>query len=293
MRIAGVWVRIPAVCATVALAGGLAGAGAQTSAPPPGAVGVEVRPQTNPNPVVAEVDDQQIHLSEVGDSIRAMPGGGREIALETLYPAVLHQLIERKALVLAAQIDGTSSDPTVRRHMQEAADRVLENAYLRRATARTVTDQMLSARYDTEIKGKPGPEEVHARVILVPTEAEAQGIIAKLAAGADFAGLARQSSIDRTSASGGDLGFVRRDQLDPEVGAVLFALRPGEVTAYPVRTAAGWFVLKTEMRRSGAAPSFAEVRDQLEAESERDDVAAVVRAALSRVVVRAYDMNGR
>jgi peptidyl-prolyl cis-trans isomerase C len=243
--------------------------------------------------VVAEVEGQQIHLSEVGDAVRAMPGGGSGIALETLYPAVLRRLIERKALVMQAQTEGISSDPTVRRHMQEAADRVLEDAYLHRATARMVTDQTLSARYDAEIRGKPGPEQVHARVILVPTEAEAQDIIAKLAAGADFAALARQSSTDRTSPSGGDLGFVQRDELDPEVGAVLFALRPGEVTAYPVRTAAGWFVLKTEVRRRGPTPSFAEARDRLEAESERDNVAAVVRAALGRVAVQEYDMNGR
>lgn len=293
MRVPGVWLCVLTACAAIELAGGLAGVRAQTSAPPPGAVGVQPGPQTNPDPVVAEVEGQQIHLSEVGDAVRAMPGGGSGIALETLYPAVLRGLIERKALVMQAQAEGVSSDPTVRRHMQEAADRVVEDAYLHRATARMVTDQTLSARYDAEIRGKPGPEEVHARVILVPTEAEAQDIIGKLAAGADFATLARQSSTDRTSPSGGDLGFVQRDELDPEVGAVLFALRPGEVTAYPVRTVAGWFVLKTEVRRPGPTPSFAEARDRLEAESERDSAAAVVRAALGRVAVQEYDMNGR
>ena len=40
---------------------------------------------------------------------------------------------------------GFHEDPTVRRHMQEAANQVLESAYLRLATAKMVTDQMLSA----------------------------------------------------------------------------------------------------------------------------------------------------
>ena len=99
-------------------------------------------------------------------------------------------------------------------------------------------------------------------------------------------------SKDGTSASGGDLGFVRRDALGPEVGAVLFALRPGEVTPYPVRTAAGWFVLRAEARRPGATPTFTEAHDRLQAECERDNVAAVVRSALNGISVRAYDMNG-
>jgi peptidyl-prolyl cis-trans isomerase C len=293
MRVPGVWFYALAACAVMTFAGDLAVAQTRSGRPPPGAVGMDNGPPTeNRDPLVAEVDGNAIHLSEVGDVIRTMPGGGTGNSLETLYPVALRRLIEREAVVIRARAESVSEDPTVRRHMQEAANQVLESAYLRLATAKKVTDQMLSERYDAEIRGKPGPEEVHGQAILVPTEAEAQDIIAKLAAGADFATLARQSSKDGTSASGGDLGFVRRDALGPEVGAVLFALRPGEVTPYPVRTAAGWFVLRAEARRPGATPTFTEAHDRLQAECERDNVAAVVRSALNGVSVRAYDMNG-
>jgi peptidyl-prolyl cis-trans isomerase C len=277
----------------MALAGDPATARAQTGPAPPGAVGLEPGPaKSASDPVVAEVDGSAIHLSEVGDTIRAMPGGGAGSSLETLYPMALRRVIERQALVTRAHADGVADDPTVRRHMQEAANHVLENAYLHHAAARMVTDETLSARYDAEVRGQPGPREVHGQAILVPTEAVADEVIAKLAAGADFAALARLSSKDGTSASGGDLGFVRRDALGPEVGAALFALRPGEVTPYPVRTAAGWFVLRVEARRLAATPSFAEVHDRLEAEIERDNVAAVARAAVGGLTVRTYDMNG-
>jgi peptidyl-prolyl cis-trans isomerase C len=293
MRVADVWLRVLAACAAMALAGDPAAAQAQTAPAPPGAVGMQgssAKPASDP--VVAEVDGTAIHLSEVGDTIRAMPGGGAGNTLEALYPTALRRVVERQALVTRAYADGVADDPTVRRHMQEAADQVLENAYLHHAAARMVTDEALSARYDAEVRGQPGQREVHGQAILVPTEAMAEEIIAKLAAGADFAALARLSSKDATAASGGDLGFVRRDALGPEVGAALFALRPGEVTPYPVRTAAGWFVLRVEARRLAATPSFAEVHDRLEAESERDTVAAVARAALGGLTVRTYDMNG-
>ena len=83
---------------------------------------------------------------------------------------------------------------------------------------------------DVEVRGKPGPDEVQGQVILVPTEAEANDIIAKLAAGADFADLARQFSKDPTGWNGGDLGFVRRENLSPEGAGALFTLRVGEAT---------------------------------------------------------------
>lgn len=294
MLIPGVRLHVLATCVAVAFAGGPAAAQAQSRPVPHGAVGMDDGlGKSDTDPMVGEVDGQQIHLSEVGDAIRGMPGGGAGNAFELLYSVVLNRLIEREALVVRAQAQGIATDPTVQRHVQEATKRVLEDAYLRRETGKMVTDQMLTARYDSEIRGKPGPEQVQGEVILVPTEAAAQDIIAKLAAGADFAALAREASKDPTGMAGGDLGFLPRDSLGPEVGAVLFELKPGEVAPYPVRTSAGWFVVRAGERRLAPTPSFEEVRPRLEAECERDNVAAVVQAAMKGATVRAYDMNGR
>jgi peptidyl-prolyl cis-trans isomerase C len=293
MRVRGVSLGVLAAYVAVALAGGLATARAQSGPAPPGAVGMLIGlAETNPDPVVALVGVDPVHLSEVGDAIRTMPAGGAGNPFETLYPVALRRLIAHQALVIRAHAEGLDEDRTVRRHMQEAVNAVLANAYLRRAAAKMVTDQMLTARYDAEIRSKPGPEEVHGQAILVPTQAEAQDIIAKLAAGADFAVLARQSESTAVSAIGGDLGFVRQEALGPEVGAVLFALRPGEVTPYPVHTGLGWFVLRTEARRLAPTPTFSEVRDRLEAGCEADNVAAVEQAALDGMSVRAFDMTG-
>src|SRR3984957_19689404 len=180
MRCPGSAVVILAGCVAMALAGDLAGARAQSGPPPPGAVGMDNGPaKPKSDPVVAEVEGQIIPLSDVGDAIRAMPGGGAGMSLEALFPAVLQRLVQREALVLRARAEGVAADPMVRRHMQEAADQVLEEAYLHREADKLVTGEMLAARYDTEFKGKPGPDEVHGQVILVPTEAEAQDIIAK------------------------------------------------------------------------------------------------------------------
>jgi peptidyl-prolyl cis-trans isomerase C len=280
-------------CVAVALGLRLVDASAQTGPPPRGAVGMDNGPaRSNSDPVVAEVENESIHLSVVADEIRAMPSAGAGNSFAALFPLALRQVIEREAAVRQAKANGVIDDPTVERHMREAADRVLEVAYVHHETSLIVTEQMLSARYDVEIRGKPGPEEVHAKVILVPTEAEAQDIIARLAGGADFAELARQSSKDASARAGGDLGFLPRDALSPEVGAVLFAMRPGDLAPYPVRTSGGWFVLQTDARRPGPTPSFSESRDRLNAEIERENAVPMLRAAVSRLNVRVYGMAG-
>ncbi len=286
--------RIMAACAVVACAGVSAGARAQTGPAPPGAVGMDsgaAKPITDP--VVAEVDGIAIHLSAVGDAIRALPAGGGNNAFEVLFPAVRQRLIERQALVERAHGEGLDRDPAVKRAMQAAEDHVLENAALRHDGAAEISAQALRRRYDETVAGKPGPSEVHARVIVLPTEQEAQEAIGKLASGADFASLASQVSKDGSRSSGGDLGFVRRNAVDPEAAAVLFALSPGEVTAYPVRTAAGWCVLKVEARRNAPTPSFADASAALREELVREDVQLVVQEALRGAVVRVYDLNGQ
>jgi peptidyl-prolyl cis-trans isomerase C len=293
MRIpAGGW-HVVTVCVAVAVGLGLAGASAQTGPAPPGAVGMDNRPtKSSADPIVAEVENETIHLSVIGDEIRGMPSGGAGNPLQALFPLALRQVIEREAAVIQARANGITDDPEVERHMQEASDRVLEGAYLHHEALKIATEQVLSDRYDAKLRGKPGPEEVQAKVILVPTEAAAQDIIAKLSGGADFAALARQSSKDASAREGGDLRFLPRDALAPEVGAVLFALRPGELAPYPVRTAGGWFVLQTVARRLGPTPSFSEARDRLIAEIERENAIPTLRQAVSRLNVRIYGIGG-
>lgn len=252
-------------------------------------------PPASSDRVVAEVDGHPIHLSEVADEIRSMPAppGPNADTFDVLYPAALRRLIEREALVLRAQHSPLAKDPAVQRQMDEAADLALANAYLREATGKMVTNDMLEARYDAAIKGKPGPEEVHAWAIMVPTEAEAQDIINQLAAGADFATLARKYSKDLTDWRGGDLGFVRRDSINSDAAAVLFSLHQGEVTAHPVETSLGWLVLKAGKRRTEPTPSFVAVRDRLQVEAMREQAAVVLQATLQQAKIQAYEINGK
>lgn len=74
--------------------------------------------------------------------------------------------------------------------------------------------------------------QAHARYLQVADAALAQSLWEQLQAGADFAALARQYSLDRaTGEDGGDLGYFPAGLLlVPEIEQAAFSLQPGEIS---------------------------------------------------------------
>lgn len=86
---------------------------------------------------------------------------------------------------------------------------------------------------------------VHARHILVDTEAAAHDVLDRLRNGEDFAALAAAYSRDVTTREqGGDLGwFVDGELLEPVLTQVAFSLSDGEI-AGPVATRLGYHIVQ-------------------------------------------------
>jgi peptidyl-prolyl cis-trans isomerase C len=244
------------------------------------------------NTVVAEVEGRPITMGDVGDAIRALPPNLAKLSFETLYPGILRQLINQQALVVRASQQGVDEEPAVRRRVKAAADRQLSEEYMQRELSKGITETALLERYNRDISGRPGEEEASVRVILTDTEKAAADVIAELRGGADFTTVARRVSKDPTAPAGGDLGYVTRGGLNPQVGAVAFALPPGQVAPYPVRVEARWFVVKVDDRRRRPTPGFASVREQLRQSMIREGVVAFAAAALKDLKVREFDFLG-
>jgi peptidyl-prolyl cis-trans isomerase C len=271
--------------ATVALCAGLlscAGALAQGTPPP-----------APDDPIVAKVDGKPIHLSELKDAVQTLPENMRALPPPALYPMLLDQMIDARALVSEAHKTGLDKDPTVQRQVAAAEDRALQTAVLSKDVGPTVTDAAVRARYDKEVAGKPGDEEVHAKHILVDNEADAKKIIADLKGGADFAALAKQYSKDPSGAQqGGDLGFFKKDEMVPEFAAAAFALQPGQVSQTPVHSQFGWHVILLVERRNAEPPSFDKARDELRQKMIQEGVQKAVAKARATVAVEKFNMDG-
>jgi peptidyl-prolyl cis-trans isomerase C len=245
------------------------------------------------NAVVADIDGRAVTLGEVSDAIAELPPSVRSLPFADLFPSVLARLERQQVLVIRAQQQALDEDPVVRRKVKAAADRAMANELLEHEIGKTITEQSLLDRYSKDIANKPGPDEVHLRVIMVPTEAAARAIIAELRSGADFATVAKRSSTDPTASAGGDLGFLAMEGLNAEVGSVAFSMQPGQFTPYPFRTSAGWFIAKVEERRAGRVPTFAESREQLRQTLLRDGVDNVIIRAMGDITIREFNLNGK
>ena len=70
--------------------------------------------------------------------------------------------------------------------------------------------------------------------------------------GARFSGVARQFSQAATAAVGGDMGWVRPDQLAPELARAVADLRPGQLSP-PIPFGGGYYLLLVLERRAGSS----------------------------------------
>src|SRR6202043_1406259 len=85
----------------------------------------------------------------------------------------------------------------------------------------------------------------------------AQKLIDQMKQGARFSAVAQQFSQSATAAVGGDMGWLRPEQLSPDLGKVVAQLRPGELSP-PIRTGAGYYLMLVLDRRNGRSGASAE-----------------------------------
>ncbi|MFB4211997.1 peptidylprolyl isomerase [Shouchella sp. JSM 1781072] len=87
-------------------------------------------------------------------------------------------------------------------------------------------------------------EQVEARHIIVEEEDLANEIIDELNDGTDFAELAEEHGTDGTAATGGDLGFFTRADMDEAFAEAAFELEVGETTSEPVESGFGYHIIE-------------------------------------------------
>ncbi len=278
------------ISALALLAGLAAPAAFAQSTPAKPAAPAAAAPQADP--VVASVNGMKIHFSDIQADAQNIPPQMQQMPPNQLFPILVSQEIDRKALLIAAKKEGLEKDPAVAAAMAAAANVKLENAYVQQHIAASVSPAAVQAEYNKTYAGKPGPEQIDARHILVKTQAEAQAIIDQLNKGANFAALAKKDSIDPGAANGGELGWFSQDEMVPAFADAAFALKPGQYTKAPVQTQFGWHVILCEGRRTGPTPKLADVQAQIRQDLADKAIKATLADVRSKVKVKVYNADG-
>ncbi|ATR19723.1 Peptidyl-prolyl cis-trans isomerase [Roseomonas mucosa] len=279
------------------LSGPLADAAlAQTSAVPnPTAAPASPQAAQQPaDPVVARVNGEEIRLSDVRDAAQDLPAEARNAPPQVLFPLIVDQLIAQKAVAAAARAQGLEKDPEVQHRIAVATDQELQQALIRRDVAPALTDEALRKRFEAEQKSQPAEEEVHARHILVASKEEADKVLAEVRKpGADFAAIAQKYSTDPSGkGNGGDLGFFKKSDMVPEFAEAAFALKPGQISPAPVKSAFGWHIIKVEERRAAPPKSFEEQRASLRQAAFEEAVNAALEKYKAGAKVERFNLDG-
>jgi hypothetical protein len=94
------------------------------------------------------------------------------------------------------------------------------------------------------LAGQGPPSDLTSlQIIVVSSAEEAEQLRSQIAAGADFADVARRKSVDPTAREGGHLGKLSVASLRPELRDALQGIKPGQLTAV-IRIPTGFAVLR-------------------------------------------------
>ncbi|HTE79680.1 MAG TPA: peptidylprolyl isomerase [Reyranella sp.] len=245
------------------------------------------------DPVVATVNGQPIYLSELEVAQQALPPQYRTMPLASVFPALLDRIADSKLVVGDARKNKIETDPTFKRRMAFVEDQVIQDYWLQREIAKRITPDKLQQRYQEKLKSMPPEEEVHARHILVATEAEAKDLLAELKKGTPIEKLAKDKSTDKASgAEGGDLGWFKRTDMVKEFSDAAFALKKGELSEAPVKTQFGYHIIKVEDRRQAPPPAFEEMAEQIREDLARETVTAFIDQLRSGAKFEKFNIDG-
>jgi peptidylprolyl isomerase len=250
-----------------------------------------------PADIVAERGDVRLSAADIGAMLDRLDPAQRTQVQAT--PAALAEFVRdrllRQTLLAEAHAANWDQNADVIARANDARDAVIVQTYLASRAppdANYPSEADIAATYAANKERFAVPKQYHAAqiVILVPAGAAADVDDAAhrrvqelrqqaLKPGVDFADMANRNSQDRaTVGRGGDLGWVREDQLVPALRDAVMAMSENAISE-PVRSPEAWHIVKL----LGTKPASVQPLDQV-----RDSLVQALRQSMSQQLARAY-----
>lgn len=247
--------------------------------------------------------------------------------LEEVRSKVLDQLVEDKLILSEAKrleipIDEKDIDARVREvskrfASQEEMERALvEQGLTLKELRRSYKEQMMVRRlidskigstimispveikayYEKHSNEFVQPAQVKVANILIRPKADlppdkakalAQELHDRLRQGGDFAAVAKQYSEGPHAAEGGEMGYLKKGDLLPEIEKIIFELKPGEISPV-IETSLGYHIFKVEDRMERQGKTFSDVRREIEETLFREKVRDKIRVWVFNLKKNAY-----
>ncbi|MDH5188396.1 MAG: peptidylprolyl isomerase, partial [Rhodospirillaceae bacterium] len=158
------------------------------------------------DPVLANVEGYEIHLSEVEETRGLLPPALQQQDGPEVISLLIETLIDTRLAAKRARELGLDKTPEYKNTVARIEGQILKRMLFAQEIEKGITEEGIKNFFDKNVKNIPVGDEVHARHILVESEAKAKEVIKKLDDGADFNNSAMENSIGPSAPSGGDLG---------------------------------------------------------------------------------------
>lgn len=214
--------------------------------------------------VVATIDGKPISRN----TFEQYAAGVLEVPISELTIKQRDELLETliRANVVAAEAErsGIAAKPEVAGVLELQRLNTLENAaaqdYLK---DQKPSDEEVQAEYDLRV-AEMGNTQYQLAHIQVATQEEAASLIAQLAVNPDFDGLAMQHTKDAgTAEQGGKLPWATPNAMPESFVVAVKEMKKGEVFKTPLKSDAGWHVVKLVDTREAVPPPFEQAREQM------------------------------
>ncbi|MCM0035136.1 MAG: peptidylprolyl isomerase [Burkholderiaceae bacterium] len=216
-----------------------------------------------PTGVMATVNGVQIPSSLLEQNVNANVAQGQRDTPE-LRQLLKDELINREILAQESAKLGLDKTAEAKTQLAQMRQTLMVELLLNDLIKKNpITDVQIKAEYDQRMQALKNEQEYKVALIVTSTEDEAKALLAQLKKGESFEKIATEKSIDPSKARGGQVGWVLPAQILPAISNVMVNLNKGALAVAPIRTQAGWNIIKVEDKRAYQAPSLNEAKNDI------------------------------
>jgi len=185
--------------------------------------------------VVAKVAGQTITTKDIERELSTLPEFARDFFKgQEGMTRLVDELVKKELLYAEAKKKGLDKDPAFVKEFEEVKKNALIKRLLDKELQKTspqISDQEVKDYYDSHKEDFVMPASVRLSRIVVKTEADAKKVYERLQKGETFNKVAAEMSIDSKSAkSGGDIGYMKKGEMNAELEKVVFRLKKNQVS---------------------------------------------------------------
>jgi peptidyl-prolyl cis-trans isomerase C len=223
--------------------------------------------QTQASQVLGSVNGVKIYVKQLDEWVKnAVANGAKDDS--GLRQQLINEIVVREAVLQEVKRSGLAVKPENDFKIKVAQQNVLMDLWFAEYFKNhPISDADVKAEYDRQAnltKDGRNSNEYKVSQILVSSEKDAEDIINKLNSGSSFESLARDKSLDKTSAqNGGSVNWAFPDQLMSPIGDIVLTLSKSKFTQKPVKTQIGWHVIRLDDVRKYKIPPYDEAKQTL------------------------------